>query len=743
MGGRVAGVNHGGDQGVRSGTGLWAHTPSQTGRWHGLLDHLESTAALAGEFGAGFGCRDLAYEVGLVHDVGKAGGCFQEYLRACAVEGSAPARRRFPSRDHKSAGARLLWRPSTAGLLGALAVYGHHGGLPAWVDLRDRMQDLDGADAEKLAAGVLGSGWSGPAAQPPRWATALDGDSLLDVELLGRFVQSALADADFLDTASHFGRPGRAGGLGIEELVERVDAGYDRLAAGVGRSTVNVARREAYEEVLAGAGDAPGWFVLPGVTGVGKTVAGLSWGVHHAAVNRLRRVVTAIPYITVTSQTAAAYRRLLGAGGGDGVLLEHHSRAGWSGTWAKLAAENWDAPVVVTTTVRLFETLFARRPAAVRRLHRLAGSVIILDEAHTLPVRLLDTLYDGLRCLVDRFGVSVLAMSATPPTLERISTLEGVTARTLLADPYRWPALTGRVAWSDAGERSHAEVAAMVDAQDAVLCVLNTARDAAEVARACRTPVSFLARSLRPADVEERLELIRAALAAGEQCRVVATQLVEAGVDLDFPIVIRALGPAPSLEQAAGRCNREGRLETGRAVVVRLVGGRLPRDDAYTAGSAITQALLVEGRAVLGDPGLSRAWFERLLSDPAVRTDRDSVQAARAALDYPVVERLVRLVDDDGIAVVVPWEDSDPRAAPLNALIDAVAAGRAVDPVDARLFDDATVSVYPWVASFARRAGWLPENAEVLQVWAGPYDPLVGIDPAWAAGGMTPKEEIW
>ncbi|HTW10358.1 MAG TPA: CRISPR-associated endonuclease Cas3'' [Acidimicrobiales bacterium] len=727
-------------------SGLWAHTPNQAGCPHALVDHLRGTANLARRFGEAFGCSELASEVGLVHDLGKAGGCFQDYLRLCHDQGDSVARSRYPARDHKSAGARLLWGPTTAGLLGALAVFGHHGGLPSLADLRARMQPMDPDASEALAQVVIGSSWEGLKARVPEWAAMPDDGNLFDVEMLGRFLQSALADADFLDTAAHFGRAAVVSPARVDELVARAEDGHDKLVTASTTSAVNRARQEAYEEALAGCEGRPGWYELAGVTGIGKTAIGLSWALHHAAANNLRRVVTAVPYITVTSQTASFYRELLGVDR-EGVVLEHHSRVGWAGVWAKLAAENWDAPVVVTTTVRLFESLFGRRPSDVRRLHRLARSVVVLDEAHTLPVRLLDALYDALRCLVERFGVSVLVMSATPPAIERVRTVAGRRPAPLLADPYRWPALRARVAWSGPVRLDHAGLAGMVGSEPRVLCVLNTARDAAEVARLCRQTVVYLARTLRPAEVDERLADVRRSLAEGVPCRVVATQLVEAGVDLDFPVVIRVLGPAPSLEQAAGRCNREGKLSKGRATVVDLDRGRLPPDDAYAAGMPITRGLLAEGVADLGDPNLSRAWFERLLSDPAVRTDRDGVQRARRSFDYPEVERLVRLVDDEGVGVIVPWPPGEPRAEGLGSVLRAAGAGRPLDPVAARHLQDVTVNIRPWLANRARTLDFLPADPEALQVWTGPYDPLVGIDPSSlqvaANQPWTKEESVW
>lgn len=722
------------------GTGLWAHTANKSGCPHLLRDHLKGTAALAASFGAAFGCAGLAGRVALVHDLGKAGGCFQEYLRTCQQEGDAVARGRFPSRDHKSAGARLLWERTTAGLIGALAVYGHHGGLPSVADLREKMRAVDPAEVTKLEQAVLGDALSAWPDGLPDWAGTLTVDNALDVEMLGRFAQSVLADADFLDTARHFGRP-YVEGRSTSGLAERAEAGYRRLAGNRPESALARARRDAHEEVLSHNDEAPGWYVLAGATGMGKTVTGLMWALQHARRHGLRRVVTAVPYITVTSQTAQAYRALLDVRCDD-LVLEHHSRVEFPGQWGKLAAENWDAPIVVTTTVRLFESLFARRPSAVRRLHRLARCVVVLDEPQTLPIRLLDTLYDGLRCLVERFGASVVLMSATPPALDRIATLAACRPTALLADPHRWPVFRQRVRWAPVERADHARVATLVDQEASVLCVLNTARDATEVARRCQTPVIYLSRLLRPADVDERIAQIRRLLGTGSPCRVVATQLVEAGVDLDFPVVIRALGPAPSLEQAAGRCNREGQLASGTVRVIDLVDGGLPLDAAYRPGTSITQALLGEGAAELGEPGLSRAWFERVLSDPAVATDRGGIQDMRVAFNYPEVDRRVRLVDDDGVAVVVPWPASDPRAGDLQADIAAASGGYLIDPRAARRLQDVTVNVRPWMAARARRCGMLPAEPSVLDVWSGPYDPLVGIDPA-GFDASPAMEVVW
>lgn len=727
-----------------------AHTPNAAGTWHTLRDHLAGTASRAAAFADHFGASELAATAGWLHDVGKCSETFCAYLATCVGEGDAEAKRTFPQRDHKQAGA-LLARAAHASFGVPLAglVLGHHGGLHDLEDVRSRLAHA-GADpvvAETLARARCALGGDALDHSPavPAWVTARPTGRQTqqiharDVEMLFRLIFSALVDADFLDTESHFtpSRPAeRVGGRTLAGLEQRFATHRTGSIAGAPATPVNQARNEMYAEVVAAGSRPPGLYQLAAPTGAGKTMIGLGWALRHAAANGLRRIVTAVPFITVTDQVASVYRELLDADE-DRVVLEHHSEVAGDDGWAKLAAENWDAPVVVTTTVQLFHSLFSNRTSATRKLHRLAGSVIIVDEAQALPLEVLEPVVDTLRALVERFGASVLIMTATPPTLEHVKSSGGVGAVSLIDEParfdeaFRRTRITRRKPPMDASE-----VAAIVADEAQCLCVLNTIRDAQRVTLAVTTGnVLHLSTRLRPVDRRRRIGEIRRRVEAGQPCRVVSTQLVEAGVDLDFPVVLRAMGPLPSLAQVDGRCNRNGLLsEPGETIIFDLVDGGKPPGQYYGIGTKQTEVVWKEGMDRITTSAIAD-WYRLVLSDPMVATDRrtsdgGSVQAERSCFNYRRVAAAFRLIDEDAVSVAVPWPEGDPDAAAVEAILDRLATpqNRPIGPDQARSLQAVTVQLRRRVAEAAFDDGLAIVVTPWLYRWVGNYDEQMGLD---------------
>ena len=396
------------------GVDIWAHSENLAGLRHRLDDHLRGTAALASRFAEPFGGAALAWWLALLHDAGKASCDWQQ--RLLEVTGTG----RPVGVDHKLLGARLARERGLGSF--ALAVAGHHGGLasPSW--LKGKLGSLTGAEKsrERDALEVLGRvlpeiGDAAHVQVPDSWH-----DPLVR-EMAIRLCFSALCDADFLDTAAHFSgsaSPAIRAETDFRILRDRYERGREALLSGRHPSPVDAIREAVYQACLRASASQPGVFRLAAPTGSGKTISAGSFALHHAAAHKLRRVVVAVPFLTITEQNAQVYRDLLESPGAGGIVLEHHSGADLDRPgrrWGRLAAENWDAPFVVTTTVRLFESLFDRRPAAMRRLHRLAGAVIVLDEVQSLPHQMLIPILDALRTLVSHFGATVVLASATQP----------------------------------------------------------------------------------------------------------------------------------------------------------------------------------------------------------------------------------------------------------------------------------------------------------------------------------------
>ena len=743
---------------VTDDQGVFAHTPNEAGVWHTLRDHLAGTARRAARFAAPFGGEDFAYTAGWLHDVGKCSCVFADYLAACDSQGNSVARRLYQHRDHKRAGAVVASDCNRRfGPLMAALILGHHGGIPDRADVRAA---CDGARNDPTVSSTLararkalGADTLSLTPRGPPWLEQGSGDDpsyVRDVEMFFRLVFSALVDADFLDTEAHFAatRPvERMGGTTLAGLEDRFVDRRASLLAEAHSTAVNRARSEMYDEVLSHASMAPGIYQLAAPTGAGKTMIGLGWALRHASMHGLRRVVTAVPFITVTDQVASVYRELLEANE-EHPVLEHHSEVAGDDGWRKLAAENWDAPVIVTTTVQLFDSLFSHRTSATRKLHRLAGSVIILDEAQAIPIETLEPVADGLRSLVDRFGASVLIMTATQPSLEHLRSMSGRHAISLLPDPARWENAFARTSVVRIGELDHEAVGRLVAQRMQCLCVLNTIGDARRVTRSVPSDgVVHLSTMLRPIDRRARIDEIRDLLERGAPCRVVSTQLIEAGIDLDFPVVMRAMGPLPSLAQVDGRCNRNGLLDgLGETFFFDLVDGKMPLGAYYRVGTRQTEVVMARGGRDVRAPSTVAEWYALMLNDSAVAKDRKgpdrrTVQDARATFDYTTVGHTFRMIDDDTVAVVVPWPPGHPKSSDMEALLERLGEPwrrSPLAPSDLRALQDVTVMLRRWLLDRAVNDGLAVAVTPTLYNWTGGYDDQLGL----VLTGLPQKEMI-
>ena len=485
-------------------------------------------------------------------------------------------------------------------------------------------------------------------------------------------------DADFLDTEAHFdaGKPAlRTGFASIDQMRLALGAHLERLAASASATEVNSHRAKVLQQCRTQAALPPGFFSLSVPTGGGKTLSSLAFALNHAHAHGKRRVVYAIPYTSIIEQTADVFRDALKALG-DEVLIEHHSQADAADrdetARSRLACENWDAPLIVTTNVQLFESLFASKTSRCRKLHRLAQSVIVLDEAQQLPPEFLQPILDALNLLVKYYGVTVLLCTATQPALNstdyfdpsmRLRGLEGV--REIIAEPDALfdalkrvvvelpPDWTTATPWTD--------IAARIAAEDCVLAIVSTRKAARELHRLLPPGTVHLSALMCGAHRKAVIAHIKARLVAKragtdvDPLRVVSTQLVEAGVDIDFPVVFRALAGLDAIAQAAGRCNREGRLAGRGRVVVFVPPTPPPPGHLRKAAQACISTL--HGQHL--DP-LSRGLFERYFRQFYSAVDLDAKRIVPMlkvqpdlAVQFRSAAQAFRLVDDEDSATVV------------------------------------------------------------------------------------------
>ncbi len=664
------------------------------GRRHLLADHLGDTATLAAEFGARFGAGEWARLAGFHHDLGKYAAVFQNMIRR---ENGFEARIEGPDgpRDHSTAGAVFL---AKAGAVpAAIAVAGHHGGLADLSAFRERIA----TKVQRLDDAIAGRSSALEQIELPKPPFAGSGDEAKRrLEMWTRMLFSALCDADFLDTERFF-NPERAGQRGstttIDELALKLSTYLEEKekdARERAPTEVNRVRAEVRQACLAAAAREPGVFSLTVPTGGGKTLAGMSFALEHARRHAMDRVIVAIPFTSIIEQSADAYREGFGQELSDAAVLEHHSNfeppmsdpptpeEELRAERSRVLSENWDAPVVVTTTVQLFDSLFANRPGACRKLHRIAKSVVILDEAQTLPLGLLEPLLDGLRSLVRDFGVTLVLSTATQPAFHSSSL-----PRTRMGEPIgfadieeivppeihafdrlrrvraRWPS-------RDSEPTTFDQLADEIASERDVLAVVHRRKDARELcealdARLGDTTTLHLSALMCADHRSAVLKEIKDRKKRGEPVRVVSTQLVEAGVDLDFPVVYRALSGLDSLAQAAGRCNREGNLDGLGELRIFLAPTDPPRG-VPQAAMQVTRGFLEAGRDIdLFAPEIFREYFERLYN--ARDLDAKGIQETRAKLHFKETAERFHLIEDDWSApLVVPWGDGPARVARLE-----------------------------------------------------------------------------
>lgn len=730
---------------------FFAHTPGKTGEWHDLISHLERTAQGASKNAAKFGSGEVARLAGLWHDVGKFNPGFQEYLRRCeraASTGESPPPKGVPHAAFGGRFARGAYPPLMQ------IIYGHHAGLQETEHVKQRMGDLAPDTVYEVVLRLARENLSG-FGSPENPNALLDNPprDALQYEFLLRMVFSALVDADFIDTESHFD-PERAEARGIGnatpvemwELLERDQTA--RFAEDEDTTQVNRVRAEVYESCKSAAEMPRGVFRLSVPTGGGKTRSGMAFALRHAIEHGMDRVIVAAPYTSIIEQTTAVYRDIFG---GEAVL-EHHSAVQWEReptvaepseaerlherrARSRLATQNWDAPLVVTTTVQLFQSLFADRTSLCRKLHNISRSVILLDEVQTLPAGLLAPIVSVLGELVRRYGASVVLCTATQPALdgrtpylEGFDSVEDIVSRERVAAHFH---SLRRVEYEIPKEEwSWEELARRVaeEARDSsALVVLNARKDALAVLDAIGNdhPGLFhLSTLLCGAHRRDVLEEVRRRLKEGEPCLLVSTQVVEAGVDLDFPVVFRALGPLDRIVQVAGRCNREGKIpDGGRVFVFTPQEGRMPRGE-YASAFDQTKVLL-KRQPDLHDPDIFREYFSQLYQ--VVSTDREGIQELRERCDYPEVARRFRMIEDDTTPVIVQYVEKDrTRERDRVWMLERIRRERMLRPGDHR-------RLQPYVVGLRSREleeSSTEELAEGVKLWIGSYDKLRGISAA-------------
>jgi CRISPR-associated endonuclease/helicase Cas3 len=595
---------------------FYAHTTTDGRPWEPLETHLREVAELAADFASAFGAKEWGHLAGLWHDLGKYSHEFQAYLRAASAQSdphSEDVGTSLGRVDHSSAGAQHSSKSASLGPLMSYIIAGHHAGLPDGIpELRGRLFKL----IPEWESRCPDMGKTGELSAPPLSPSEASPPGAFRLAFFLRMVFSALVDADFLCTEA-FMSPDRTAlrSSWPDDVLGRMEEVLERHLDGFGtpQNKVDVERLHVRRACESAADMEPGFFDLTVPTGGGKTLASLLFALRHARKHGLRRVVCVIPFTSIIEQNADVYRDLfkeLSVELGQDIVLEHHSnlQPERETTINRLAAENWDSPLVVTTNVQLFESLFACRTSRCRKLHRLTKSVIILDEAQALPVHLLRPILLAMRCLVHDCRSSIVLCTATQPALEQREGFDlGIpttSIRPIIKDRVRLYNNLRRTRGEVLGPQTNNELMSRVLAESGgSLVVVNTTKAAREFYdQLSSTGINRFHLSARmcPEHRSNVLKKIKWLLAEKQPFTLVSTQLIEAGVDISFPAVFRAECGLDSLAQAAGRCNRNGELrdEAGAEILGRVyafehIGYSIPkqlvdlRDAAADAGQIV------------------------------------------------------------------------------------------------------------------------------------------------------------
>jgi CRISPR-associated endonuclease/helicase Cas3 len=645
---------------------------AEDGRIHLLEEHLRETARRAGEFAAVFGCGEWGRVAGLWHDLGKYSNEFQRYIRGAGSK-----------TDHSSAGAiYAVKRFEKFGRIITYLIAGHHAGLPNWLSdsepgasLAQRMtrtELFERLESVSIPSNLLDQ--VRPSDRPKTPATELA------ASLWIRMLFSCLVDADFLDTEAFFDstkNKKRAAFPQIESLIPIFETFMADKQAAAPDTPVNRIRGEILRQCVQKGSSTPGFYSLTVPTGGGKTLSSMAFALKHCHVHDKCRIVYVIPYTSIIEQTADQFRQIF-----DEAVVEHHSNViqlkdDDEGCRSRLAAENWDAPVIVTTTVQFFESLFASRTSRCRKLHNIVNSVVILDEAQLLPPDFLNPILEALKELQKNYGVTVVFCTATQPALGPHQAtgfdFKGIPEIIeIMDDPVGVHASMKRTTihtLADLAPVAWDELAEEVKQHDSALCIVNRRDDARKLWEMMPEGTIHLSALMCGAHRTQKIAEIKERLRNGKPTCVISTQLVEAGVDLDFPVVYRAAAGLDSIAQAAGRCNREGLREHGE-VYVFTPPSKIPAGHLRQSAD-IGMRLLKDA---VGDPLTTEqfeAFFREIFWMRGSRLDKENIidllrNDVELRFSFRAAARKFQLIDESVQAPVIVQFENDELLARLQ-----------------------------------------------------------------------------
>lgn len=636
--------------------GYLAHLDEDRIREQTVKDHLYGTAELAGKFAERFGKKEWGYCCGLLHDIGKYSDAFQTKIKSNSNR----------QVDHSTAGAKVCLEKGGCYQFLSYCIAGHHAGLP------DHGGSADGDDAPTLMGRSRKkienySAYQTEIQIPELTSLPFDESETPDADfslsMFIRMIYSCLVDADFLDTEYFMknGNTDRNSGERMEILLEKLERHISGWLSNTGTENVNGRRTEILRHCLECGKEKPGMFQLTVPTGGGKTIASLAFALRHVVTNRMDRVIYVIPYTSIIEQNAGVFRDILG----EQNVLENHYNVDYESTEElkpmQLASENWDKPVVVTTNVQFFESLYANKSSKCRKLHNMANSVIIFDEAQMLPTDYLKPCLAAIEELVRQFRSSVVLCTATQPALQPLFRTQMQITELCpgVQEQFRF---FERVTFQNIGTVTEEDLSGRLRQERQTLCIVNTKKRAQRLYQQIKGDGVFhLSTSMYPKHRQRVLKNIRKRLASGEKCVLISTSLVEAGVDLDFQTVYRQLAGVDSMIQAAGRCNREGKRDVKESVVSIFRFEERENVPGQQLQIDVAKALLAQGEDISSLQGIQK-YFEALYHFRGESLDRKNIlklfknPKPQFAYNFDGIAKEFKLIEEDTKTIFINCE---------------------------------------------------------------------------------------
>jgi CRISPR-associated endonuclease/helicase Cas3 len=709
-----------------------AHSKNKAGKLHYIREHLEETAHFMSRFTKNSNYLKIFVQAAFMHDMGKYSLEFQRYITQGGRRGSAP---------HAFLGASFARYLKQSEI--AFVVDGHHKGLPdkstlkvgtvspdEWKSKKYQeltqifLQDIGKSEREFENVGVAFSGFQR--------------------EVFIRYLFSALTDADWLSTEKHLDETTFSTRKNISldydhliNLLEKDIDGKDK------NGHINMLRNEVRQYALSLATGTIGFYSLGLPTGLGKTLISVTWALIHASKHNLKRIIIVVPYLTIIDQTSKILKRIFG----EQWILEHHSDYNEEEVKQeqkpkephikKLATENWNYPVIVTTTVQFFDSIFSNKPRRCRKVHNIAESVIIFDEVQTFSTSLLEPILSVLKDIKDIMGTSFLFCTATQPAFEKRSNFQNGIEHIipLVKNPAHIFGSTRRVNYKSVHNFNSISIEELINEMNitdgrSTLSIFNTKRNALKAYTVVKETnnrwkkLYHLSKSMCPHHRKKMIDQIREDLKNGELIFVASTQLVEAGVDFDFPCVYRDIAPLESIIQAAGRCNREGKLlpegRLGKVFIFKLENAVFP-DKLYKTLSLHTLKLLEQNIDQLHEYDFFTTYYTGIVN-LFVDTDKKKVNEARETLNFKAVADMFHLIEDKAVSVFIANYSKET----LDFLYK-IKYKEFLNKDEYRYMQQYSVQVY---ANFMEKTrGKWEEKEQGYYVWHGSYREDTGICP--------------